>query len=628
MVTTNGPFEFVAPVPDGSPYLVEIFEHPTGQTCGVANPAGTIDGADVSDVMITCSGDDAALASLAASPGELTPAFDPAILVYTVSVPFSVETISITATPAHPLAEIALAGAEPGALAIGHNAIDVVVTAPGGTVRTDAIDVIRADADVALASLAVDPGTLTPAFDPEVLGYSVSVPWTLGGVSITAVPMDPAAEVSVVGDPTALAVGLNAIDVVVTAPGGTTQTYRLDVSRAAPAHPEHYVKASNTSAGAYFGQVAIDGETMVVGTSEPNLRTGAAYVFVHDGSTWTEQAYLAPAGLIMDDWLGKDVAISGDTIVVGAPGDDTRDSWPGSNQYGAGALYVFTRIGVTWTQEALLRACDDAVCRGPSLGWSVAIAGDVIVAGAVQYGYGSYHGPGSAYVFERVGGAWTEVAHFEPIDSDVVGYWALPYGWSVAVTGDTVAIGDPRDTSTGLGVGAEPTPTSGSGVGSGAVWIYRKLGAVWSVEAFIKPESPSTVQFGRSLSLDGDRLAVSGHDGVWIYGRSGTEWSLDPTFSSPAGSVALDGELLVVGSSEDGDAGAANVHDHASGSWTAPARLTAFNTDVEDLFGDDVALSGGTIVIAAPREDSAATGIDGDGTDDSAADAGAVYTFN
>ena len=110
-----------------------------------------------------------------------------------------------------------------------------------------------------------------------------------------------------------------------------------------------------------FGlSTAISGDTVVVGARGDDddvtgVNSGSAYVFVRSGTTWTQEAKLTPSDAAAGDAFGVSVAISGDTVVVGAHGDDDDVGGPDS-----GSVYVFTRSGLTWTQEAKLTASDAA----------------------------------------------------------------------------------------------------------------------------------------------------------------------------------------------------------------------------------------------------------------------------
>src|SRR5262249_25091051 len=144
----------------------------------------------------------------------------------------------------------------------------------------------------------------------------------------------------------------------------------------------HYLKASNSEAGdnfggtcCYFGMVALDGDTLVVGvpferssatgvngdqTNNAAQYAGAAYVFVRSGSTWVQQAYLKASNTAEYQYFGETVAISGDTIVVGAAHESSSGVGINGSQSGfaqnSGAVYVFVRSGSTWTQQAYIKA--------------------------------------------------------------------------------------------------------------------------------------------------------------------------------------------------------------------------------------------------------------------------------
>ena len=168
-----------------------------------------------------------------------------------------------------------------------------------------------------------------------------------------------------------------------------------------PIAQQAYLKASNTDAGDRFGySVAISGDTVVVGApGESSNATGiggdqadnsvpeagAAYVFVRNGVTWTQQAYLKASNTDAGDEFGYSVAISGDTVVVGAYGESSDATGVDGNQTDntapqAGATYVFVRNGVTWTQQAYLKASNTDA--SDHFGYSVAVSGDTTVVGA------------------------------------------------------------------------------------------------------------------------------------------------------------------------------------------------------------------------------------------------------
>jgi hypothetical protein len=144
----------------------------------------------------------------------------------------------------------------------------------------------------------------------------------------------------------------------------------------------------------FGGSLALSGDTLVVGAAfddiGANLSQGSVYVFIRTGSTWTlQQKLLASDGAIFDD-LGFDVAISGDTIIAGAPGK----TLPAIEE--AGAAFVFSRAGTVWTQQQKLTASDAGEADG--FGAGVAIS-DVVIIGAPGHKVGSNDVEGAAYVF-------------------------------------------------------------------------------------------------------------------------------------------------------------------------------------------------------------------------------------
>ena len=175
--------------------------------------------------------------------------------------------------------------------------------------------------------------------------------------------------------------------------------------------------------------VAIDGSTAVAGAFAHDSNLGAVYVFTRSGPTWTQRQELAPGNSQGFVQFGYSVAISGDTLIGGAP-----------FALGQGAAFVFIRIGREWVLRQELSARDGAA--GDQLGWSVALDGNTAVVGAPSRNAGQ----GAAYVFGCAGAAWASQQELtardgEPGDS---------FGTAVAVGGETILVGAPgKDVLTG-----------------------------------------------------------------------------------------------------------------------------------------------------------------------------------
>jgi hypothetical protein len=202
--------------------------------------------------------------------------------------------------------------------------------------------------------------------------------------------------------------------------------------------------AFDPEASDYFGfSVALDGNTVLVGAYKEDTGgtdAGAAYVFTRSGTTWTQQQKLQASDVEESDFFGHSVALSGDTVVVGAYGEDTGGS-------AAGAAYVFTRSGDTWTEQAILY--DSNAQPGDQFGFSAALDGDTVVVGASDENTGGSDA-GAAYVFTRSGSTWTQQQKLVASDAQA----GDSFGTSVGLDGDTVVVGAYFEDTAGNNAGA------------------------------------------------------------------------------------------------------------------------------------------------------------------------------
>lgn len=199
-----------------------------------------------------------------------------------------------------------------------------------------------------------------------------------------------------------------------------------------------YIKASNTDSGDNFGYpVALDGDTLAVGASledsnatgingdqadESSVNSGAVYVFTRSGTIWTQQAYIKASNTGANDNFGYSIALSGNTLAVSAWEEDSNAIGMNGNQANesstdSGAVYVFTRSGTTWAQQAYIKASNSDF--DDNFGQSVALSGDTLAVSA--YGEdsnatgvngsqsdNSLAGSGAVYLFTRSGTTWTQ----------------------------------------------------------------------------------------------------------------------------------------------------------------------------------------------------------------------------
>jgi len=233
---------------------------------------------------------------------------------------------------------------------------------------------------------------------------------------------------------------------------------------------------------------------------------------------------------------GRSVALSGDLAAIGAPYHEFNGGQSGS-------AYVLRRDGFEWEEIAELNP--DNPTPGDEFGASVAIDGDVIVVGAWR---DSGPGPrfGAAYVFERVNGAWSQVATLSASDGEIL----AAFGACVAIRGDTIVVTAQND-----------------GMTLGAAYIFRRVDGVWTETAVLRADDPASARgFGISAAFDGTTLVVGAP-------------SATPVVSVPTG--------------------AAYIFHEVNGVWTQTARLLADDASSNDRFGESVAISGPDIIVGA-----------------------------
>jgi len=348
--------------------------------------------------------------------------------------------------------------------------------------------------------------------------------------------------------------------------------------------------------------VAVSGNTAVVGAPLANegafSDAGSAYVYVRDGSAWTEQAQLVPPtpsnGLV----YGIAVAISGDTIAIGATQDDEVSST------NSGAVYVYTRSGISWSLQQRLIASDASA--GASFGRSITLDGNTLAVGA-QLANG---GTGAAYVFTRSGSTWSEQQKLVGSDSAANDF----FGDSIGLSGDRLVVGAPRADLPGK-----------ADAGAAYAFLRASSGAApWSQQAKLLPStSTADDNFGISVALSSDTIIVgqpflgtgvgSNKGAASIYVESAGTWSLQTTLTAADGladdnfgrAVAISADLALVAANfaDAGttvNAGSAYLFKRSGSSWSQLDRLQASDKALNDLSGSAAALSIGNSLLGAP----------------------------
>jgi hypothetical protein len=243
-----------------------------------------------------------------------------------------------------------------------------------------------------------------------------------------------------------------------------------------------------------FGSsVAIDGDNDTIAVGAAN--STAVYVFTRSGTTWSEEQKITPTYAVgAPDMFGGSVSLSedGNTLAVGA----YQATYPNVSQ--GGEVYIFTRSGTTWSQEATIKPSD--VAADDHFGWkslSVSADGNTLLAASRRHDSNSLSDNGAAYIFTRSGTTWTQEAKLVP--SDAHGNQWFGTGGSINANGDIVI------------VGAERSDISGDNY-AGAAYIFQKSNSSWSQSnKLTASNSSSSDYFGQQVGISKDgNYAVSG----------------------------------------------------------------------------------------------------------------------
>ena len=301
--------------------------------------------------------------------------------------------------------------------------------------------------------------------------------------------------------------------------------------------------ADDAATGDGFGNsVAISGASVVVGASgddDGGINSGSAYVFTRSGTSWSQQDKLTAYDAEASDSFGKSVAISGDSVVVGAALNDDAG-------FNSGSAYVFTRSGTLWSEQDKLTSND--IAENDRFGISVAISGDSVVVGASRdddRGDDS----GSAYVFTRIGTSWLQQDKLIAND----GVSDDNFGISVDISGASIVVGANENNSD-----------------SGGAYVFIRSGTSWSQQAKLTAnDGAAGDHFGISVAISGDSVVVGAR------------------FDDDGGT----------------DSGSAYLFTRSGTSWSQQDKLTAGDAAVDDYFGSSVAISGDSVVIGAHLND-------------------------
>ena len=426
-----------------------------------------------------------------------------------------------------------------------------------------------------------------------------------------------------------------------------------------------YIKASNPHAGDHFGNggtleghgVAMsgDGGTLAVGApyesgnakgvngnqNDTSLYSaGAVYVYTHPKgnlSAWTQQAYIKASNPGQSFRFGQVVTLSqdGNTLAVSSFYEASEAKGVNGNQDDksipqAGAVYVFTRSGNTWTQQAYIKASNtgekakgNVPDEGDQFGFSLALSadGNTLAAGAISedsaakgingdQNDNTAASSGAVYVYTRSASTWSQQAYVKASNTDANDLFGYAVGLSA--DGSTLAVSAYDEDSSARTINGVMDRNRR---GSGAIYVFSRTGTNWAQTAYLKA---SNAENGDSLGYD---MAIS-QDGNTIVGGSGDE---DCFASGVNPAAACDDDYKT-----DTSTGAVYVFVRNAGTWTQQAFIKSSHPSNEDWFGARLNLSGdgNMLAVGAQLENGNSKGINGNQNDLTAEDSGAIYLFS
>ncbi|MBI4406876.1 MAG: right-handed parallel beta-helix repeat-containing protein [Candidatus Kerfeldbacteria bacterium] len=331
--------------------------------------------------------------------------------------------------------------------------------------------------------------------------------------------------------------------------GGAAYVYRYDGTNW---NQEAKLTGSDVTSGDYFGYtVAVSGDVIVVGSIYQNV-SGAAYVYRYNGSSWSQETKLTASDRSgWSDYYGISVGVDEDTIVIGA---NPRNS---DNTSTAGAAYVYSYSGSTWSQSAILESSDGEV--DDYFGYAVDVYSDTIVVGA--------QGRNAAYVYRYSGSSWNEEAELTASDAGSNDY----FGAAVSVSDDVALVGTSN---------------------ADAAYFYRFDGATWLEETIVEEAGQG---FGMAVSVDNDLAVVGAYQNylgtssgsAHVYRYDGSSWDEQAELTARDGqvgdyygyAVAMDGTTAVLGAQNDDDL--------ATNAGSAYVRTVVYTEDATDPLNVD-----------------------------------------
>ncbi|MBP6015083.1 MAG: FG-GAP repeat protein [Candidatus Promineofilum sp.] len=390
--------------------------------------------------------------------------------------------------------------------------------------------------------------------------------------------------------------------------------------------PTGVLRAGDGAARHDFGMdIALQENTAVIGApgwnNEHGDYTGAVYIFSHNGLAWEEITQLMASDARAYETFGVSVDLEGDTLVVGASAAQLGQ--PGDPNFtpNAGAVYVFTGSGATWTEQARLQPAE--LVEFNDFGLALDLDEATLFVGAPEYG-GNY--TEAVYAYHHTGGVWNAPQKLSGPDPS----GNHQFGAAVAVAGDIALVGAP-------GINC---CDQFSAFEKGVVYVFTRSGEQWSAAGLLTPDDgfPGD-NFGCDIAFDGTTAVIAACQAyglpqganrgyAYVFTHDGSTWTqsarLEPEgdvfFPQGISSVLLDGDrLLLATTSRPGGPWPGRVYPYRleAGTWTAETPIDPPDGHPQTAFGEALALNDQHLLVG-----------DSDLSLDDAGRQGGVYTFD
>jgi len=355
---------------------------------------------------------------------------------------------------------------------------------------------------------------------------------------------------------------------------------------------------SNEIAGDQFGwSVASEGDLVIVGTPGDQNNAGSVHVFRRDGLQWIEEVNLVSQDNAAGDFFGNSVSISGNIILVGAPGDDDNGSRSGS-------AYIFEFDGTNWNQLVKLLPFDGNATDFFG-GWVSVSGNNAIISSERNDELGT--NAGSAYIFTYDGTNWVHQVKLHPSDGEAYDSFSI----SVAIDANTAVIGASEDDD--------------NGNSSGSAYIFKFDGAFWVEDAKLVPEDSNAADFfGEAVAISGNKVIIGSYwndqgginaGAAYVFVDDGTQWTQEAKLLASDAmprdqfgfSVDIAGDIAIVGAnnadSAEIDSGAVYLYAYDGSQWNQTLKQIPDDALEADTFANAVAITNEIAVIGSVNHD-------------------------